>query len=241
MFVGSLTTVSVMALGVLLRLSVLAKADYPRDVVYPARGRVVPAHIPANVDSLSVAAIPYIEDTIQKSNAAGTRVKVLLVCNPHNPLGRAYPEDTLRAYAELAEKVRRSDPLCSVSWSLKVVINTLVRCTFTSRRGLRESGLCEFLCARPAAIRIHIIAERARLLSKPRACSRRAYQGPGRVGPQARSLHLAAGGYIEISTLRVICFPRQLGDGCCARASPNRRALDRGLPGGEPQAPARGF
>lgn len=78
--------------------------DYPRDVVYPARGRVVPSHIPANVDSLSVAAIPYIEDTIQKSNAAGTRVKVLLVCNPHNPLGRAYPEDTLRAYAELAEK-----------------------------------------------------------------------------------------------------------------------------------------
>ncbi|KAH7103114.1 PLP-dependent transferase [Auriculariales sp. MPI-PUGE-AT-0066] len=78
--------------------------DYPRDIIYPGRAVVVPAHIPADIDTLSPAAIPYIESTIALSLSTNNHVRVLLVCNPHNPLGAAYPVETLVGYARLAEK-----------------------------------------------------------------------------------------------------------------------------------------
>ncbi|KZZ96079.1 Pyridoxal phosphate-dependent transferase, major domain protein [Moelleriella libera RCEF 2490] len=37
------------------------------------------------------------EDALVKSEAAGTRIRALLIVNPHNPLGRCYPRDTLIA------------------------------------------------------------------------------------------------------------------------------------------------
>ncbi len=41
-------------------------------------------------------------DGLESAFAAGHRL--LLLCNPHNPVGRAYPEAQLRAVAELAER-----------------------------------------------------------------------------------------------------------------------------------------
>ncbi|HUR73945.1 MAG TPA: PatB family C-S lyase [Sporichthya sp.] len=41
-------------------------------------------------------------DGLESAFAAGHRL--LLLCNPHNPVGRAYPEPALRAVAELAER-----------------------------------------------------------------------------------------------------------------------------------------
>ncbi|WP_019875368.1 MalY/PatB family protein [Sporichthya polymorpha] len=41
-------------------------------------------------------------DGLESAFRAGHRL--LLLCNPHNPVGRAYPEATLRAVAELAER-----------------------------------------------------------------------------------------------------------------------------------------
>jgi len=40
------------------------------------------------VDPLSVAAVDKYEAALLKAEAQGTRVRALLVCNPHNPLGR---------------------------------------------------------------------------------------------------------------------------------------------------------
>ena len=41
-------------------------------------------------------------DGLEAAFAAGNRL--LLLCNPHNPVGRAYPEEDLRAVADLAER-----------------------------------------------------------------------------------------------------------------------------------------
>lgn len=79
-------------------------ADYPRDIIYPARAKVVAAHIPPDVDSLGVDSMKYVRDTIEQSNSAGIRVRVLILCNPHNPLAKAYPVETIIEYAKVAEE-----------------------------------------------------------------------------------------------------------------------------------------
>ncbi|GJE91544.1 aspartate aminotransferase like domain-containing protein [Phanerochaete sordida] len=78
--------------------------DYRRDVIYPARAKVILARVPPEVDSLSLASISYLRTAIQESEQSGTRIRVLLLCNPHNPLARAYPTETVLAYAALAEE-----------------------------------------------------------------------------------------------------------------------------------------
>lgn len=80
-------------------------ADYRRDIIYPARAKVVHTHLPPGVDALSPEAIPYLRDTIIASKASGTQIRVLLLCNPHNPLACAYPVESIAAYAVLAEEV----------------------------------------------------------------------------------------------------------------------------------------
>ncbi|KAH7905773.1 PLP-dependent transferase [Hygrophoropsis aurantiaca] len=79
-------------------------ATYPRETSYHARAKLVPARIPRDIDPLSLAAIPYISDTIETANANGIRARVLILCNPHNPLARAYPVETILAYTSLAQK-----------------------------------------------------------------------------------------------------------------------------------------
>ncbi|EKM52149.1 uncharacterized protein PHACADRAFT_262659 [Phanerochaete carnosa HHB-10118-sp] len=78
--------------------------DYRRDIIYPARAKVILAHVPPEVDSLSLDCIPYLRSAIHTSQQNGTRVRVLLLCNPHNPVARAYPAETVLAYATLAEE-----------------------------------------------------------------------------------------------------------------------------------------
>ncbi|KII84100.1 hypothetical protein PLICRDRAFT_179782 [Plicaturopsis crispa FD-325 SS-3] len=76
-------------------------ADYVRDIVYPARAKLVAAPIPQEIDPLAPECITYLEDAIERSSAAGTPIRVLVLCNPHNPLARAYPLDTVKAYAKI--------------------------------------------------------------------------------------------------------------------------------------------
>ncbi|KZP07798.1 PLP-dependent transferase [Athelia psychrophila] len=78
--------------------------DYPRDIVYPARAVPVAGHIPAHVDPLSTESISYLRSSIIRSNEEGTKIKMLLFCNPHNPLAQAYPKESIIQYAQLAEE-----------------------------------------------------------------------------------------------------------------------------------------
>lgn len=80
-------------------------ADYPRDVIYPSNAIVAAVHVPLGIDPLSPEVIPVMRDRIRELDSQGTRVSVIILNNPHNPLGRVYPTETIIAYAALAEEV----------------------------------------------------------------------------------------------------------------------------------------
>jgi aspartate/methionine/tyrosine aminotransferase len=79
--------------------------DYVRDIVYPARAIPVYVPVPVEVDSLSPDVIPYIRKTIREKQDEGVTVKAMILNNPHNPLARCYPVETILGYAELAAEV----------------------------------------------------------------------------------------------------------------------------------------
>ncbi|KAL5637342.1 hypothetical protein ACGC1H_001099 [Rhizoctonia solani] len=85
--------------GVLM--STTAIDSYPRDIVYPAQAKVVPAYVPADVDSLSKESIPYLRKELENS---ANKIRVIMLCNPHNPLANAYPEEMMIEYAKLAQE-----------------------------------------------------------------------------------------------------------------------------------------
>jgi aspartate/methionine/tyrosine aminotransferase len=74
--------------------------------MFPARAISVLAHIPAEVDSLSLDVLPYIRARILESKEQGVPIKALLLCNPHNPIPQCYPLETIRGYLDIAREVR---------------------------------------------------------------------------------------------------------------------------------------
>ncbi|KAM0254606.1 hypothetical protein ACHAQJ_006642 [Trichoderma viride] len=50
--------------------------------------------------------VAILEDKLLQSNAAGTKIKALVIVNPHNPLGRCYPRDTLVSLMAFCQKHR---------------------------------------------------------------------------------------------------------------------------------------
>jgi len=44
------------------------------------------------------------EDAILNATKNGIKIKALLLCNPHNPLGRCYSTELLRALMKLCQK-----------------------------------------------------------------------------------------------------------------------------------------
>lgn len=74
-----------------------------RDFGSRAAVRIVPVPF-QGVDQFSIEAIECYEKTFQESNASGTRIRALLICNPHNPLGQLYAPDVLQAYMEFCAK-----------------------------------------------------------------------------------------------------------------------------------------
>ena len=56
------------------------------------------------IDPLSPEAITLYQEALIGAQARGIRVKGLLICNPHNPLGRCYPRQTLLAIIDFRQK-----------------------------------------------------------------------------------------------------------------------------------------
>ncbi|GAA5873855.1 hypothetical protein JCM16303_002611 [Sporobolomyces ruberrimus] len=54
------------------------------------------------------------EEEIKRSEARGLKIRGLMLCNPHNPLGFCYPRDTLLAYAQFCEK-----------WNLHLIVDEI--------------------------------------------------------------------------------------------------------------------
>ncbi|GAA5895380.1 uncharacterized protein JCM6883_001487 [Sporobolomyces salmoneus] len=49
-------------------------------------------------------ALEAFEEELKRSEANGMKIRAIMICNPHNPLGFCYPRETLIAYASFCEK-----------------------------------------------------------------------------------------------------------------------------------------
>lgn len=56
------------------------------------------------VDPVSEAAVSKYEDAVLKCRQEGIPVKGLVLCHPHNPLGRCYPREALKSLMRLCQK-----------------------------------------------------------------------------------------------------------------------------------------
>lgn len=56
------------------------------------------------MDQFKVDAVANYETALQEVEKKGTRIRALMLCHPHNPLGRCYPRETLTAFMKLCQK-----------------------------------------------------------------------------------------------------------------------------------------
>jgi 1-aminocyclopropane-1-carboxylate synthase len=60
--------------------------------------RIKPIFVSFNrVDQFSPEAVQKYDDARKKAEMDGIRVRALMLCHPHNPLGQCYPKDTIIA------------------------------------------------------------------------------------------------------------------------------------------------
>jgi aspartate/methionine/tyrosine aminotransferase len=87
--------------GVLITAPYFSGFDLSFTMVYGVR--MIPAMMgEKDVGTMNELAI--LEKTIHDSSASGVTVKAILLCNPHNPLGRCYPKQVIEGYCRLCER-----------------------------------------------------------------------------------------------------------------------------------------
>jgi aspartate/methionine/tyrosine aminotransferase len=79
--------------------------SFPRDLGARAGVKVISVQF-GNVDPFGVEAVPKYEDALLQSEKSGTKVKALILSNPHNPLGRCYSREALITFMRLCQKHR---------------------------------------------------------------------------------------------------------------------------------------
>lgn len=77
--------------------------SFPHDLGDRAGIKVVSVKF-GDVDPFGVEAVPKYEDALLRSEKSGTKVKALILCNPHNPLGRCYSREALISLMHLCQK-----------------------------------------------------------------------------------------------------------------------------------------
>lgn len=73
------------------------------DISMRTGAKVVPVSF-GTVDPLSPDGVLAYEEALIESNAQGIPIRALMLCHPHNPLGRCYPRETLIALLRLCAK-----------------------------------------------------------------------------------------------------------------------------------------
>ncbi|KAL2809108.1 pyridoxal phosphate-dependent transferase [Aspergillus granulosus] len=58
-----------------------------------------------DIDPMGLAAVVRFEELAEQATREGKRVKAILLCSPNNPLGRCYPEEVLKSYMRLCQKL----------------------------------------------------------------------------------------------------------------------------------------
>ncbi|KAJ3959918.1 hypothetical protein N0V92_003469 [Colletotrichum tropicale] len=73
------------------------------DVEYRTGCELVPVPF-QDVDPLGAGAAQKYEDALLASRAKGVKIAALILCHPHNPLGRCYPRDVILDLMQLCQK-----------------------------------------------------------------------------------------------------------------------------------------
>ncbi|KAE8136762.1 pyridoxal phosphate-dependent transferase [Aspergillus pseudotamarii] len=76
---------------------------FNRDVCLRPGAKLVPVGFD-EVDPVSVSAVSKYEEAIISSRERGCNIRAILLCNPHNPLGRCYPRSFLVELMKLCQK-----------------------------------------------------------------------------------------------------------------------------------------
>ncbi|GAA98583.1 uncharacterized protein L969DRAFT_95185 [Mixia osmundae IAM 14324] len=80
-------------------------AGFDRDL--RVRNDVIPigVQIPGHIDPASPDSLNYLQARYDESKTGkGPKIKAVILCNPHNPLGFCYPRETIVEYARFAER-----------------------------------------------------------------------------------------------------------------------------------------
>ncbi|KAH6668473.1 acc synthase [Halenospora varia] len=73
------------------------------DLMTKSRCQLVYASL-GDVDQFGVDAVKVYEEHILQAAKDGIKIRALLICNPHNPLGKCYSRDTLKALFKLCDQ-----------------------------------------------------------------------------------------------------------------------------------------
>lgn len=72
---------------------------------FGTKAEATPVHVSfGQVDQFSPAAVACYEEALQDAEKRGTRVRALLLCHPHNPLGQCYPRESIIELMKLCSK-----------------------------------------------------------------------------------------------------------------------------------------
>ncbi|KAG4291426.1 hypothetical protein FPRO06_03312 [Fusarium proliferatum] len=77
--------------------------NFPIDLGYRVEAKIVGVSF-GDVDPFSIETVTYYEKALEEAEKQGIRVRVFLLCNPHNPLGRCYTPEVLKAYMQFCQK-----------------------------------------------------------------------------------------------------------------------------------------
>ncbi|KAF5599020.1 1-aminocyclopropane-1-carboxylate synthase [Fusarium pseudoanthophilum] len=77
--------------------------NFPIDLGYRVEAKIIGVSF-GDVDPFSIETVTHYEKALEEAERQGIRVRVFLLCNPHNPLGRCYTPDVLKAYMQLCQK-----------------------------------------------------------------------------------------------------------------------------------------
>lgn len=77
---------------------------FPNDISLRPEVKLIEVKFGQQTDPMSAEAVHNYEKAILEARQRGVRVKGLMLCNPHNPLGRCYSRSVLRAYLTLCQK-----------------------------------------------------------------------------------------------------------------------------------------
>jgi len=65
---------------------------------------MIPVAVPDDDGAFAPDSLRAFKETMDRLKSQGITTKAVIVCNPHNPLGRTYPRETLLAYARFCEE-----------------------------------------------------------------------------------------------------------------------------------------